>query len=63
MARQPAGPGAAPAAKRVPRKTEVLVLNQIAPVGLKRFPIERYSLVKDAKAPEKAPAKDDKKKK
>jgi D-3-phosphoglycerate dehydrogenase len=34
------------------RKTEVLVLNQIAPVGLKRLPPERYSIVKEAKAPD-----------
>ena len=40
------------ASKPVPRKTEVLVLDQIAPVGLKRFSPERYSLVKEAKSPE-----------
>ena len=34
------------------RKTEVLVLNQIAPLGLKRFAAERYSLVKEAASPE-----------
>ena len=40
------------ASKPVSRKTEVLVLNQIAPVGLKRFSPDRYSLVKEAAAPE-----------
>ena len=40
-----------PASKPVPRKTEVLVLNQIAAAGLKRFSSERYSLVKEAKSP------------
>ncbi|MGE0874326.1 MAG: phosphoglycerate dehydrogenase [Burkholderiales bacterium] len=34
------------------RKTEVLVLNQVAQVGLKRLPPERYSLVKEAKSPD-----------
>ena len=34
------------------KKTEVLVINQIAPVGLKRFPAERYSVVKEAEAPD-----------
>ena len=39
-------------AKSVERKIEVLVLNQIAQVGLKRLPAERYSIVKEAKAPD-----------
>jgi len=34
------------------RKFEVLVLNQIAQQGLKRFAPERYALVKEAKAPD-----------
>ena len=33
-------------------RTEILVLNQIAPAGLKRFPSERYVVVKEAQAPE-----------
>jgi D-3-phosphoglycerate dehydrogenase len=33
------------------RKCEVLVINNIAPVGLKRFPAERYSVVKESKDP------------
>jgi D-3-phosphoglycerate dehydrogenase / 2-oxoglutarate reductase len=33
-------------------KCEILVVNQIAQVGLKRFPPERYSIVKEAKDPE-----------
>lgn len=38
--------------KNVEKKTEVLVLNQIAQVGLKRLPAERYSIVKEARAPD-----------
>src|SRR5689334_1590484 len=34
------------------KKTEVLVINQIAPIGLKRFPAERYSVVKEADSPD-----------
>jgi D-3-phosphoglycerate dehydrogenase len=34
------------------KKTEVLVLNQIAHAGLKRLPPERYALVKEAKSPD-----------
>src|SRR5258705_10098497 len=34
------------------RKCEILVINQIAPVGLKRFPAERYAVVKEAKDPQ-----------
>ncbi len=34
------------------RKFEVLVLNQIAQQGLKRFAAERYALVKEAKSPD-----------
>src|SRR3954462_10052344 len=33
------------------RKCEILVINQIAPVGLKRFPAEHYAVVKDSKDP------------
>jgi D-3-phosphoglycerate dehydrogenase / 2-oxoglutarate reductase len=33
------------------KKCEVLVLNNVAQVGLKRFPAERYSMVKDSKDP------------
>jgi D-3-phosphoglycerate dehydrogenase len=32
-------------------KCEILVINQIAQVGLKRFPAERYAVVKEAKDP------------
>ena len=39
-------------AKSVDKKTEVLLLNPIAQVGLKRLPAERYSIVKEAKAPD-----------
>ena len=39
-------------ARQTLRKTEVLVLNQIAPIGLKRFAADRYSLVKEAISPE-----------
>jgi len=38
--------------KSVEKKIEVLVLNQIAQVGLKRLPPERYAIVKEAKAPD-----------
>src|SRR5687767_6469212 len=34
------------------KKCEILVLNNIAQVGLKRFPAERYAMVKEAKDPE-----------
>jgi D-3-phosphoglycerate dehydrogenase len=34
------------------RKCEILVLNQIAQVGLKRFPSEAYAIVKEAKDPQ-----------
>jgi D-3-phosphoglycerate dehydrogenase len=33
------------------KKCEILVINQIAPVGLKRFPADRYALVKESKDP------------
>jgi D-3-phosphoglycerate dehydrogenase len=33
-------------------RCEILVINQIAQVGLKRFPAERYAVVKEAKDPE-----------
>src|SRR5688572_3840735 len=39
-------------AKARARKCEILVINQIAQVGLKRFPAERYAVVKEAKDPE-----------
>ena len=35
-----------------PRKCEILVINQVAQVGLKRFPEEAYSIVKEAKDPQ-----------
>src|SRR6202158_2729422 len=38
-------------AKPRARKCEVLVINQIAQVGLKRFPPEHYSVVKEATDP------------
>jgi D-3-phosphoglycerate dehydrogenase len=34
------------------KKCEILVINQIAPVGLKRFPGDKYALVKEAKDPQ-----------
>jgi D-3-phosphoglycerate dehydrogenase len=34
------------------KKCEILVINQIAPVGLKRFPVEKYAVVKEAKDPQ-----------
>jgi D-3-phosphoglycerate dehydrogenase len=33
------------------KKCEILVINQIAQVGLKRFPLERYAVVKESKDP------------
>jgi D-3-phosphoglycerate dehydrogenase / 2-oxoglutarate reductase len=33
------------------KKCEILVINQIAQVGLKRFPAEKYSVVKESKDP------------
>ena len=39
-------------AKARPKKCEILVINQIAQVGLKRFPPERYAVVKEAKDPQ-----------
>src|SRR5690242_4751996 len=35
----------------VKKKCEILVINQIAPVGLKRFPAERYAVVKESHDP------------
>jgi D-3-phosphoglycerate dehydrogenase len=35
----------------MPRKCEILVINNVAPVGLKRFPAEIYSVVKESKDP------------
>jgi D-3-phosphoglycerate dehydrogenase len=37
---------------KVARKLEVLVLNPIAQVGLKRLPAERFTIVKEAKSPD-----------
>jgi D-3-phosphoglycerate dehydrogenase len=34
------------------KKCEILVINQIAQVGLKRFPAERYAVVKESKDPQ-----------
>ncbi len=34
------------------RKFEVLVINQLAQAGLRRFPAERYAVVKEARAPD-----------
>ena len=34
------------------KKFEVVILNPIAQVGLKRLPAERYEVVKDSKAPD-----------
>src|ERR1700752_3807218 len=39
-------------AKGRAKKCEILVLNNIAQVGLKRFPAEQYAVVKEAKDPE-----------
>src|SRR3982750_3204823 len=33
------------------KKCEILVINAIAPVGLKRFPAERYAVVKESQDP------------
>jgi D-3-phosphoglycerate dehydrogenase len=38
-------------AKGRARQCEILVINNIAPVGLKRFPAERYAVVKESKDP------------
>src|SRR5436309_15662647 len=38
-------------AKAQDKKCEILVINQIAQVGLKRFPAERYAVVKESKDP------------
>jgi D-3-phosphoglycerate dehydrogenase len=37
---------------KVARKLEVLVLNPIAQLGLRRLPAERYSIVKESKSPD-----------
>jgi D-3-phosphoglycerate dehydrogenase len=37
---------------RAGRKFEVLVINQLAQAGLRRFPAERYAVVKEARAPD-----------
>jgi D-3-phosphoglycerate dehydrogenase len=39
-------------AKARPKKAEILVINNVAQVGLKRFPAERYALVKEATDPQ-----------
>jgi len=39
-------------AKARAAKREILVINQIAQVGLKRFPAEKYAVVKEANDPE-----------
>ena len=39
-------------AKARDRKCEVLVMNNIAQVGLKRFPAEHYAVVKEALDPQ-----------
>jgi D-3-phosphoglycerate dehydrogenase len=39
-------------ANPVARKTEILVLNQISPLGLKQLPAERYSTVKESRSPD-----------
>src|SRR3954467_12313327 len=39
-------------AKAREKKCEIQVLNNIAQVGLKRFPAERYALVKESKDPQ-----------
>src|SRR5918999_1563441 len=39
-------------AKARAKKCEILVINQIAPVGLKRFPGDKYAVVKEAKDPQ-----------
>src|SRR5688572_6306100 len=38
--------------KARPKKCEILIINQIAQVGLKRFPAESYAVVKEAKDPQ-----------
>jgi D-3-phosphoglycerate dehydrogenase / 2-oxoglutarate reductase len=39
-------------AKARPRKSEILVINNVAQIGLKRFPAEHYAVVKEAKDPQ-----------
>ena len=39
-------------AKPAARKTEILVLNQISPLGLKQLPAERYATVKESQSPD-----------
>src|SRR4051812_12921454 len=38
-------------AKARAKKSEILVINNVAQIGLKRFPADTYALVKDAKDP------------
>ena len=39
-------------AKARPKKSEILVINNVAQIGLKRFPAEHYAVVKEAKDPQ-----------
>jgi D-3-phosphoglycerate dehydrogenase len=39
-------------AKHAARKTEILVLNQISPAGLKQFPVDSYDTVRESKSPD-----------
>ena len=39
-------------AKARPKKSEILVINNVAQIGLKRFPAEHYAVVKEAKDPD-----------
>jgi D-3-phosphoglycerate dehydrogenase len=39
-------------AKARPKKSEILVINNVAQVGLKRFPAEHYAVVKEARDPD-----------
>jgi D-3-phosphoglycerate dehydrogenase len=39
-------------AKPRPKKSEILVINNVAQIGLKRFPAEHYAVVKEAKDPQ-----------
>ena len=38
--------------KARPKKSEILVINNVAQIGLKRFPAEHYAVVKEAKDPQ-----------
>src|SRR5262245_49966032 len=39
-------------AKARPKKSEILVINNVAQIGLKRFPAEQYAVVKEAADPQ-----------